>query len=111
MDIKSNQIFWDATINEVENGFIENDIEYQCLICESKFQKGRIYKINGELYDAKKASEFHIEQEHGSVPKIFVRNEFQFYRDIRCSKRIFNIDVSKLSDKEVSEKLGVAQSH
>ena len=52
MDIKSNELFWSATADEVKKGYIETEDEYKCIICEEAFQKGRIYDIKSELVTA-----------------------------------------------------------
>jgi transposase-like protein len=61
MDIKSNELFWSATIEEIKKGYIENEEEYKCIVCEETFQKGHIYQIKSELYDGRKATDLHIE--------------------------------------------------
>ena len=61
------ELFWDATIDEVKNGFIEAEECYKCIICEKEFIKGRIYDIDSILYDAKKATKLHIEKIHKST--------------------------------------------
>lgn len=67
MDTKTNELFWNASLEEVKNGFIEEEEDYRCIICEDAFEKGRIYEINSELYDAKRAVQLHIEEKHGSM--------------------------------------------
>ena len=67
MDNKSNELFWNANIDTVKRGLIEEDGEFKCIICEEAYEKGRIYEINAALYDAKRAAEKHIEQKHGSI--------------------------------------------
>ncbi len=34
MDIKSNELFWNATISELKEGVIEENDGYRCIICE-----------------------------------------------------------------------------
>lgn len=54
MDIKSNELFWGAGIEEVKNGYIETEDDYKCIVCEEAYEKGRIYELDSRLYDAKK---------------------------------------------------------
>ena len=95
MDIKSNELFWGATIEEVKTGYTENKEDYKCIICEETFQKGRIYEIKSELYDAKKATEIHIEEKHSSMLEYLLGMNSAF-RSIRCSKRANNINISRI---------------
>lgn len=110
MDIKSNELFWGATIAEVKKGFIENEKEYKCIICEEVFQKGRIYEIKSELYDAKKAAEIHIEERHGSILEYLLGMNSAFTGVSDVQRELITLIAEGLSDKEVAEKLGVAQS-
>jgi len=110
MDIKYNELFWGSTIEEVKNGFIENDEEYKCLVCEEVFQKGRIYEINSELYDAKKAMEFHIIERHVSMFEYLIGMNSLFTGVSDAQKEVLTLIAQGLSDKAVATKLGVAQS-
>lgn len=110
MDIKSNELLWGATIEEVKNGFIENDQEYKCIICEETFQKGRIYEINSKLYDSRKTIEFHIEERHGSMLEYLLGMNSVFTGLTDVQKQLLTLISQGLLDKEVAVKLGVAQS-
>ncbi|WP_097026307.1 DUF2087 domain-containing protein [Clostridium peptidivorans] len=110
MDIKSNELFWGATIDEVKKGFTENEQEYKCIICEEAFQKGRIYEIKSELYDAKKATEIHVEERHGSMLEYLLGMNSAFTGVSDVQRELITLIAQGLSDKEVAAKLGVAQS-
>lgn len=110
MDIKSNELFWGATIDEVKRGFIESGSEYKCIICEEAFQKGRIYEIKSELYDAKKATEIHIEERHCSILVYLLGMNSAFTGVSEVQRELITLIAQGLSDKEVATKLGVAQS-
>ncbi len=110
MDIKSNELFWGATIDEVKKGFTESEKEYKCIICEEVFQKGRIYEIKSELYDAKKATEIHIEEKHGSILEYLLGMNSAFTGVSDVQRELITLIAQGLSDKEVAAKLGVAQS-
>jgi hypothetical protein len=110
MDIKSNELFWNATMEELKNGFISGEKEYKCIICEEEFQKGRIYEINSAFYDAKKTAETHIEEKHGSMLQYLLGMNSTYLGVSDIQKEVISLIAEGLSDKEVSAKLGVAQS-
>ncbi|QUH19257.1 DUF2087 domain-containing protein [Alkaliphilus sp. B6464] len=110
MDIKSKELFWSATIEELKSGLVENDQEYKCIICERAFQKGRIYEINSELYDARKTAEFHIEATHDSMLGYLLGMNSAFTGLSDIQREVLTLISQGLSDKEVAAKLGVAQS-
>ncbi|MBD7910186.1 DUF2087 domain-containing protein [Clostridium cibarium] len=110
MDIKTNEIFWNANMEEVKSGFIEREKEYKCIICEKEFEKGRIYEVRSALYEAKKAIEMHIEDSHGSVLNYLLGMNSTFLGVSDIQKEVISLISEGLSDKEVAEKMGVAQS-
>jgi len=110
MGMQSNKLFWGATIEELKKGFIEGEKNYKCIICEEIFEKGRIYKINSELYDAKAAAEFHIEINHDSMLKYLLEMNSAFTGLSDIQREVLSFISKGLPDKEVAKKLGVAQS-
>lgn len=110
MDTKSNELFWSAKIEDVVHGFIETEDAYKCIICEETFKKGRIYEINSELYDARKSAELHIEASHGSMLEYLLDMNSAFTGVSEVQRDLIELIAEGLSDKEIAEKLGVAQS-
>jgi len=110
VDIKSNELFWGSTIEEVKKGYIENEEEYKCIICEETFQKGRIYEIKSELYDARKAADIHIEEKHSSMLEYLLGMNSVFTGVSEVQRELITLISQGLSDKEVAAKLEVAAS-
>lgn len=107
---KTNELFWNSSIEEVKNGYIEKEQEYQCILCGDGFQKGRIYDIGDKLYDAHKAVELHVEQKHGSMLLYLLEMNPVFTGISEVHKRLLILAAQGCSDKEIALKLGVAQS-
>lgn len=110
MDIKSIELFWSATIDEVKKGYIETDEDYKCIVCEETFQKGRIYEIKSELYDARRSTEIHIEEKHNSMLEYLLGMNSAFTGVSDVQRELITLISQGLSDKEVAVKLGVAAS-
>jgi len=110
MDIKSNELFWSATIDEVKKGYIETEEEYKCIICEEEFQKGRIYQIESELFESRKAADFHIEKKHVSMLEYLLGMNSTFTGLSEVQRELITLISQGLSDKEIAIKLGVAAS-
>ena len=106
----NNESFWEADIDEVKQGFIEDEEGYKCIICNEKFMKGRIYEVDGLLYDGKKSAELHIENSHGSSLEYLLGMNSTFTGVSGVQREILSLISSGLTDKEIAEKLGVAQS-
>jgi Uncharacterized protein conserved in bacteria len=110
MDNKTKELFWNASIEEVKNGYVENDSSYTCIVCEEQFEKGRIYEINEELYDGKKTAQLHIEKRHNSMLDYLINMNPSFTGISEVQSDLIQLMAQGLSDKEISEKLGVAHS-
>ncbi|HHD2753674.1 TPA: DUF2087 domain-containing protein [Clostridium perfringens] len=110
MNEVNKELFWDATIEEVKKGYIEQEDSFKCIICEEEFTKGRIYEIGSLLYDAKKATELHIEDKHGSTLEYLLSMNTSFTGISEIQRELLVLMASGLSDKEISQKFGVVQS-
>ncbi|MBU5227260.1 DUF2087 domain-containing protein [Clostridium senegalense] len=110
MDKSNKELFWDATIEEVKKGYVENDDSYKCIICEEIFTKGRIYEIESCLYDAKKTMEMHIKDKHSSVIEYLLGMNSSFTGISDVQRELLMLMAEGLCDKDMASKLGVAQS-
>lgn len=110
MNENNKEVFWDATIEEVKKGYVELEESYKCIICEEGFTKGRIYEIDSMLYDSRKATELHILEKHGSTLEYLLRMNPAFIGVSQVQRELLVLIASGLTDKEISIKLGVAQS-
>lgn len=110
MKNKSNELFWNATIEEVKRGYVEIEDKIQCLICGETFIKGKIYQIDSELYDAKKATKIHIKDNHNSTFEYLLNMNSTFTGITDIQKQLITLFAKGVSDKEISSKLGIATS-
>ena len=105
-----NQKFWDSSIDEIKKGYIEDEESIKCLVCGEVFTVGRIYEIDGMLYDARKAAELHIEEKHNSMLNYLLNMNPTFTGISEIQKSVLELMAMGLSDKEIASKLGVANS-
>lgn len=110
MDMKTNALFWNASIEEVEKGLIKNEEEYRCILCEEAFQRGQIFEIDSKLYDAKKAAELHVTARHGSMLEYLLGMNPAFTGLSEIQRELLVSMAQGLSDKDIAAKHGVAQS-
>ncbi len=104
------ELFWEASIEDVKNGYIDEEDVYQCIICEKTFVKGQIYEIDGLLYDAKKAITLHITEKHGSTLDYLLGMNPSFTGISEVQRELLGWIASGKTDKEIAAKLGIAQS-
>lgn len=110
MEGKNENIFFNATINELKKGYVENDNEYSCLICNEQFEKGQIYTEGSKLYDAEKMVKIHINKEHNSMLDYLINMNVSFTGLTEVQKQVISLIAKGHTDKEISKILGVAGS-
>jgi len=65
MDVS--ELFWNASLEELQNGYIVKEDFYICLLCGTKSEKGIVYPKEGIFYDAERYIRIHITEAHQSV--------------------------------------------
>lgn len=93
--------FWNATVDELSNGYIQSNDDYICLICSKGFEDGIIYPIDGTLYQAKKAIVRHIELTHVSVFAYLLTLDKKYTGLSDQQKKLLYYFEQGLSDKEI----------
>lgn len=109
MDIEA-EVFQDYSIDEIKQGFFEDDKSYTCLICGERFEKGEIYSFSDRLYEGKKAIQLHIKYKHQSVKDILLNMNANNMGISDLQLQLLNFFAKGLSDKEIAEYLGVTGS-
>ncbi|MDL4840223.1 DUF2087 domain-containing protein [Aquibacillus rhizosphaerae] len=97
--------FWNATIDELSDGYIQSGDEYVCLLCSERFEDGIIYPMDGTLYEAKKAIARHIEEIHTSVLHFFLDLDKKYTGLSDHQNELLHYFSKGLSDKEIVKEL------
>ena len=61
------QRFWEATLDDMKQGYTEESSQFTCLLCGKGIEKGIIYPQGDRYYEAEKYMQHHITTEHQSV--------------------------------------------
>lgn len=97
--------FWNATVDELSNGYMQSNDAYVCLICSERFEDGIIYPIDGTLYEAKKAVVRHIQITHISVFAYLLNLDKKYTGLSDHQKKLLCYFEKGLSDKEIVNEL------
>lgn len=108
--MKDKEILWDSSIDEVKKGYVETYDNYICVFCNENFEKGRIFKIDDNYYDARKMTEIHVKEEHNSSLGYLLNMNSDFLGISEVHKELLKKMASGLSDKEIALNMGIAQS-
>jgi DNA-binding CsgD family transcriptional regulator len=105
-----NNNFFDLSLEELKVGYLENDKEFKCIVCDETFMKGKIFRIREEFYDAKKAVELHIEEKHNSILEYLLNLSSGYTGISESQKLVVDLMAKGYTDKEIAEELKIAQS-
>ncbi|WP_432662327.1 DUF2087 domain-containing protein [Wukongibacter baidiensis] len=104
--MNSGELFWNATIEEIKQGYLYSKKldQYICLICGESFEKGVIYPQGDILYDAERAAKNHINNEHGSVFEYLINMNKKYTGLTDIQNELMRYFYQGLSDKEIVKK-------
>lgn len=108
--MSSKSEFWNSSIENIKNGYLESKEQYKCLICDEEFIKGRIYEIDSYLYDARKAMELHIKNTHNSMLDYLLNMNTAYTGVTEVQRELITLIAQGLNDKEIASKLGIVTS-
>lgn len=103
-------MLWNYSPTEIQHGFHENHTHYCCIICDSSFEKGRIFETENGLYDAFGAVSQHLSSAHGTMAAHLLNQESSVTGLSEIQKNLISLLLQHKSDKEIGVELGIAPS-
>ncbi len=108
--MNNEDLFWNASHEELKNGFIEEEGFYICLLCGKKIEKGIVYPFENILFEAKKYMSFHIKQEHQSVFEYLINMEKKLTGLSDHQNELLRLFYLGKRDGEIQEEMGIGSS-
>ena len=110
MDENLNELFWNADLEALKEGYMTREMDYVCIICGETFTKGQIYSADGNFYDAHKSAELHIAKKHHSMLHYLLGMNTNFLGITEIQKQFIEMLATGISDKEVATKMSISPS-
>lgn len=101
------QGIWNASVEQLKAGYVEDETSYICLCCGQRFEKGIIYPVEGRLYEALRYVRHHIETEHQSAFHFLIQQEKQISGLSTIQRRLLELSYQGLSDVQIQKELGL----
>lgn len=108
MEIDEN--FWNAKIEDLKRGFIENDNNYECLLCGRIVPKGIIYPEGKVLHEPESYIKVHIKKDHGSVFNFLINLDKKLTGISEIQKKLIQLFYEEKKDSEIQRITGVSSS-
>ncbi len=103
-------MFWNASLEELKNGYVEEGDYYICLICGKKIEKGIVYSGDGVLYEAGRYIRVHIEQAHESVFEHLIHLDKRLTGLTDHQSGLLQLFYQGKSDGEVQKEMGIGSA-
>ena len=108
MELQS--MFWEASIDELKQGYVTKAQAHVCLVCGKTFEEGVIYTIDGKMMESKKAVNEHIKSTHGSMMDFLLQMDRKYSGVTEKQKHLIQMFHSGMSDKEIVNKENINAS-
>lgn len=101
------EIFWNAPLSDLKKGYLYEppSREFLCLICGARFTNGRIYELDGLLYEAEKTTQIHLETDHSSMFQYLLGMDKKYTGLTEHQKSIVSLFHQGLNDKEIAARM------
>lgn len=103
-------LFWNASLADIKQGYLEENDYYVCLLCGNKIEKGMIYSHNGSYYEAERYMRIHIENKHHSVFEHLINFDKKLTGLSDHQSNLLKLFYKGKSDSEIQNELGIGSS-
>lgn len=105
--MEKSDFFWNASLAELKQGYIQEEDSYICLLCGEKIEKGIIYPHESILYEAERYMRIHIESTHQSVFEYLIGLDKKLTGLTDHQNHLLRLFYQGKSDKEVQSEMGI----
>ncbi|MDF2962578.1 MAG: hypothetical protein K0S39_4313 [Paenibacillus sp.] len=102
--------FWNASLEELKNGYHQEGEQYICLLCGKKFEKGIIYPDEGTLYEAERYIRVHIEKAHQSVFEYLIQLDKKLTGLTDHQNNLLRLFHQGKNDAEIQKETGIGSA-
>ncbi|MFA9465296.1 MAG: DUF2087 domain-containing protein [Velocimicrobium sp.] len=101
---------WEESIEAIVNGYKETKEFFICVLCGETFEKGRVYDLDGILYDALGAVKGHIKEQHGCSVDYLLDQNLNLTGITQIQQKILKLMSKGFDDKSIAKEVGIANS-
>lgn len=104
--------FDEYPVEDIKHGYCYRDETktFHCLLCKKAFETGEIFRYGERYFDASKAIELHIKQEHGGVFHQLLHTDSKYNTITDKQKELLELLQLGQSDQAIASKLGISAS-
>jgi hypothetical protein len=103
-------IFWNASLEELKRGYIQERDSFTCLLCGERIEKGIVYPYENRLYEAERYMRIHIERTHHSVFDYLLGMDKKLTGLTEHQMRLLSLFYQGKNDKDIQRELGIGSA-
>ncbi|MXQ55043.1 DUF2087 domain-containing protein [Shimazuella alba] len=103
-------IFWNASLEELKRGYIQERDCFTCLLCGEKIEKGIVYPYEDRFYEAVRFIRVHIENTHQSVFDHLLAMDKKLTGLTDHQKKLIHLFYQGKNDKEIQKELDIGST-
>ncbi|MDI2587364.1 DUF2087 domain-containing protein [Psychrobacillus sp. NEAU-3TGS] len=108
--MENNELLWNANIEQLKAGYIDEKEAFACLVCGTKVEKGIIYPYQSVLLEAERFMKLHLEQEHGSMFQYLIGLNKKLTGLTDHQNSLLRLFYEGKSDAEIQTELNIGSS-
>jgi len=101
------ELFWNASLEELKRGYVQEKDSYICLLCGDMVEKGIVYPYENMFYDAERFMRIHIENSHESVFEYLLSMDKKLTGLTDHQKSLLFLFYKGKSDPEIQKELSI----
>jgi hypothetical protein len=110
LELDISELFWNASLEELKNGYIEQEDCYICLLCGMKVEKGIVYPKEGIFYEAARYIRIHIAETHQSVFEYLINLDKKLTGLTEHQNALLKLFYQGKSDVEVQKDMDIGSA-
>lgn len=103
-------MLWKYKMEDLVRGYALGEDVCVCTLCGEQFERGRIYEMEGNLYDAEGAVRRHVVQKHDNTADFLLEKDISVTGISQVQKQVLKLMAAGMEDKEIAQELGITAS-
>ncbi len=103
-------IFWNASLDELKRGYVQEKEAFVCLLCGETVEKGIVYPYENRFFEAERFMWIHIENTHGSVFDYLIGMDKKLTGLTDHQKSLLRLFYQGKNDSEIQQELGIGST-
>lgn len=103
-------LFWNASLEELKHGYMEDKNLFICLLCGKSIEKGIVYPYENRFFEAERFMRIHIEQNHQSVFEYLISMNKKLTGLSDHQRNLIRLFYQGKNDKEIQKELAIGST-